>query len=50
MIDAEQAFAEADADLAELRRQVTLQFIELNTSMGAGSKANRPQADRSDPS
>ena len=42
MIDAEQAFAEAEADLAALHRQATLQFIKLNTSICAGSKAGRP--------
>ena len=42
MIDAKQVVAEANTDLADLRRQSALQFIDLNTSLGAGSKANRP--------
>ena len=42
MIDAEQAVADANVDLPDLRRQATLQLIELNTSIRAGSKAGRP--------
>ena len=47
MIDVEQAFAEADGELAELCRQAMLQLIELNTSMGRDRRPAAPTADRS---
>ncbi len=37
LIDAEQSVAQANAALADLRRQAALRFIDLNVRLGAGS-------------